>query len=123
MTQVNYWPCKKCGKELNDCQQRGQPRLYCDDCRRESEALRNKIRKFHKHVCIRCGKSFLSRRRNTQYCSQRCNMHALRNVRVKKNCVICNNNMIPFGKRKYCSNKCKLIGFYKMRLKSLGVIV
>ena len=126
MTQVHYWPCVNCGKEiLNDCGQKTIPRKYCDSCKIIRQRMRNRVTTKPgpiNAICKQCSIAFTTKRSHTMYCSRLCNVRALRKTTLHKNCFECGKEIDGFGRRKYCSNKCKLIGFHRMAIQRLEML-
>lgn len=69
--------CKECGCEFNSVKRVGRPQVFCSSkCRtkwwnKNHDSLSTYER--YKHVCLVCGKEFISRGRvNSKYCSISC---------------------------------------------------
>lgn len=71
--------------------------------------------------CAYCGGEFYAKNANKRYCSERCRqmwLHQQKDLR----CEVC-GKPIPFGKRTYCSDKCRIKAAAMSKRKPTGTCV
>ena len=83
----------------------------------EKALLRPKI--IRKHICKHCGIEYINRKKNSKYCTKKCNELYRKGkktgrIKIRPECIICGKE-VKWPSNKYCSNKCVGIGNIKPR--------
>lgn len=120
--QPQIWRCgnPECTNLISDVNQKTIPKTYCSTACRDT-VNRKKFNQKHKmRTCVICGCSLEGRNRKTKYCSTTCYWKT--RVKGKSTCSICSTEfeLVLYGRKKYCSPKCNLVGRYVQVIKKLG---
>ena len=115
---VKTWPCRNCGKELNETEYHNNT-LYCLLCRKIRERKKNqakydKRRNTIQHQnCMMCGGQLIdpkTGKRRPKFCSVKCDQkfHWLTHKphHPPKKCLICSKIFVGIKNQKYCSVYC-----------------
>jgi hypothetical protein len=120
--QPQIWRCKnqECTNLVSDVNQKTIPKEYCSVECREYVNRKKLNEKYKVCTCEYCTRVFRSKKRGTRFCSPLCAVRKARGVKLHSKCEECDKPISIFGRKRFCSKRCKKLSYFKRKVGELS---
>jgi len=118
--QPQLWKCGNvsCNNLVSDVNRKTNFKKYCSiECR---EFVNKEKRRLKLRPCGFCSKEFIPKKKvTTRFCSPLCATRSSRGVIIHSRCTECLKQISIFGRKRFCSKRCKDLNYFKHRVEVL----